>query len=127
MVETAPRGAIALAQKRLLEVGRTDDLGFAFEADIDTALGWWFEVERSPLLPAINALSGTDVVPHHHDYIRRLATYRRANASPLDDPELNRQMLENARQRDPQVADEMAQATAEQRRAIEEILNKYAP
>jgi hypothetical protein len=124
--DAAPRGVVAIGQLRLIEKGRLDDLKLALENDIDTGLLLWHDLSASPLRPAMNTLSGVEVFPEYEEYVRRLATYRKANASPLADPKLVESLVSNAQKRDPEVARELEESVASSRRAIQEVVTKYA-
>ena len=122
MADAAPRGVVAIAQIRQLEKGQTESIRFDLEAEVDSGLMWWHELDRFPLRRALNTLSGADVIPGDEKYVRRLAIYRKEHPSPLDDPSLNRQMLEHM---DPSVAKDLEEGDRSRRQAIKEMLQKY--
>lgn len=124
--DAAPKGAVAIAHLRLIESGRLNDVKFALESDIDTGLVLWHDLYSSPLRPAINALSGIDVFPEYEQYVRRLASYRKANKSPLSDPKLTESMISSAGKHNPAFARELAQSKESADRAIDEMVKKYA-
>lgn len=83
MAEAAPRGAVAAAQLKTMESGRTDFVRLQLESNIDTALIGWWELERSPAFPALNVLTLSSVHPDYERLVRRVARYRAANPSPI--------------------------------------------
>jgi hypothetical protein len=122
MADAAPRGAVAIANLRLLEKGQTDPVRFYFESEVDSGLMWWHELDQFPLRGALNTLTGDDVIPGDEKYVRSLANYRREHPSPLDDPSLKREMLE---QMDPSVVKDLEEGDRSRRQAIKEMLQKY--
>jgi hypothetical protein len=80
--DAAPRGVISLRHLQMLEKDRIANMKLSMEVDIDRALIGWHELSQSNLMPFVNAASGLDVFPGFEKYIRTLATYRKANASP---------------------------------------------
>lgn len=89
--DAAPRGVISMRQLQMLEKGRAEDVKFAMELDIDGGLLRWHELSQSSLKPVVNVASGQDVFPGFEKYIRPLATYRKANPSPLPTSEYAKQ------------------------------------
>ena len=124
--DAAPRGVIAIGQLRMIESGRMDYLRSALESDIDSGLLLWHDLASSPLRPVVNTLSGTEVFPEYEDYVRRLATYRKAHPSPLSDPKLAESLVSNAQKLSPEVARELKQSTAAADRSIQEMVKQYA-
>ena len=122
MADAVPRGVVAIGNLRLLEKGQPESVRFYLESEVDSGLMWWPDLERVPLL---NVLSGSDVIPGYEDYVRRLATYRKAHPSPLDDPSLNQQMIAHIRDQDPSMARELEEGARIRRQAIQEVLRKY--
>jgi hypothetical protein len=81
--DAAPKGVIAIGQLRLIKQGRINDLKGILENDIDTGLILWHDLSASQLRPLMNTLSGTEVFPEYEQYVRKLATYRKAHQSGL--------------------------------------------
>jgi hypothetical protein len=125
--DAAPKGVIAIGNLRLIESGRTNDLKFALESEIDTGLMLWHDLSASPLRPVMNPLSGIEIFPDYEQYVRKLAAYRKANKSPLSDPKLTESLISNARKHDPALARELEQSKHSAERAIDEVVKKYAP
>jgi hypothetical protein len=123
MADAAPRGAVAIGNLHLLEKGQTNSVRFYLESEVDSGLMWWHELDQFPLRRALNALSGGDVIPGDEMYVRRLAIYRKEHPSPLDDPSLNREMLEHMP--DPSVVNDLEEGDRSRRQAIKEMLQKY--
>jgi hypothetical protein len=121
-----PRGVVALGQLRLIEAGRTDDLKFQFEADVDSSLMWWHDIARSPLRPALNVLSGSEVFPEYEKYVRRLATYRKSHPSPMFDAARLAETQAELEKTDPVFAADLEQGQRESQLAIEEVVSEYA-
>jgi hypothetical protein len=79
----------------------------------------------SPLRPALNILFGADVIPGYEAYVRRLATYRKEHASPLDDTALIEQTTQHIQDQDPSMAQELKEGDRMKRQAIQEMFQKY--
>lgn len=127
MVDYSTRGVIAISNTRLLDSQRSSDLRAQFASDIDSGLMFWHEIDRSPLRPALNVLTGIELIPQYETYVRRLAAYRKAHPSPLDDPALIAQMLREAKDKDPAFAAELVEGGKQRQHAIQEVMRKYAP
>ncbi len=127
MAGAGPRGAIAIGQVHLLDSGRLEDLRFLAESNIDDGLTQWYRIDKSALRPALNVLSGWNVIPEYEVYARRLAEYRKRHPSPLDDPAVTQRMLEGmaAKGADPAIAQEAAAGLIEHRRIVREMVQKY--
>ena len=123
--DAAPRGVLAISQLQSIEQGRIDDVRALLESDIDSGLVLWYDLSRSPLHPAINTLSGTEVFPEYEQYIRRLAAYRKAHRSSLSDPAKVQSMLETAAKTNPEFARELKQGNERAVRAIDTLVKKY--
>ena len=65
MADAGPRGAIAIGQVHLLDSGRLEDLRFLAESNIDDGLTQWYRIDKSALRPALNVLSGSNVIPEY--------------------------------------------------------------
>jgi hypothetical protein len=125
MADAPVRGAIAVAQLQALDRQQIDPIRTQLEAEIDSGLMWWAQVEQSPTYGALNALSGHDLIPAHLRYVRRVATYRKTHPSPLADPALIAKMLESVRADDPDFADQLAESGRESTAAIARMVEKY--
>lgn len=66
-----------MGNTRLLEAQRVSDLRAQFAFDIDSGLMWWYRIDHSLLCPALNILTGTEVIPQCEVYVRRLAAIAR--------------------------------------------------
>lgn len=109
MVDSIPRGSISLAHLGKVQQGVSRNMVTAFEGDVDLALIWAYRLEQHPLAPALEPLWGLRV---SEQSLTRLASYRKANPSPLgaqalaaepvpDTPEAvaaHKDLLEGARQ-----------------------------
>ena len=93
MADAPVRGVIATQHLRMLEENNAADLRIAFEADVDSGLMWWAQLEDHPLYWIINTLSGHHVASDHERYVRRLAIYRKTHRSPLREPAVVENML----------------------------------
>jgi hypothetical protein len=77
MANAPVRGSIAVAHLKSLDNNRLENVRASLDADIDTGLVLWSEVEEAPLSGALNLLSGERVLPDHLQYVRRVASYRK--------------------------------------------------
>jgi len=125
MADAAPRGVMAISQLHLLDTGHLEPIRMELNSEIDLGLMWWHQIDQFPLRSALNTLSGEDVVPQSESYVRRLATYRKNQPSPLEDPTLNQQLLDNAKKADPAFAKDLEAAGRQQRLILQEMLQKY--
>lgn len=125
MADAGPRGALAIEQLHQLEKGTSEPIRLQLESEIDLGLTWWHQIDEFPLRFALNTLSGTDVIPEEETYVRRLAVYRKEHPSPLEDPSLNQQLLDNARKLDPAIAKDLEDSGREHRRIVQEMLERY--
>jgi hypothetical protein len=82
MLDSAPRGAIALHHLRALDSGKTGNMRVGLEGDIDMALIWSFHIDQHPLNQLLEPVWG---YPMHYrvEYLERLANYRKKTPSPL--------------------------------------------
>src|ERR1700728_4745655 len=124
MAIAVPRGAAAITQVHFLEKGSTEPIRFQLESDIDSGLVWWHQIDQFPLRPALNVLSGNDVLPAAEVYVRRLAAYRKVHPSPLADPTLKQQMLDNVREEDPAFAKYLEDGWRQHHDILQEMLEK---
>jgi hypothetical protein len=125
MADAPVRGAIAVGMLKSLDRNQLDPIRTQFEAEIDTGLIWWAELEQSPMQRALNALSGQDLIPANLRYVRRVATYRKTHPSLLADPAVVTGMLESVGADDPDLAAELAESGKEQDAAIARMIEKY--
>jgi len=126
MAQAPVRGSIAAGQLNSLDRGRLDDVRTQLESEVDLGLIWWAQLEEFPLYRALNVLSRQSVVPDNLRYMRRVAAYRKAHASPLAHPELIDQMLESVRADDPDLANQLVEGGRENEAAIARMIQKYA-
>jgi hypothetical protein len=115
-----------MGQVKLLEQGRLSDLRMLYESDIDSGLVWWAQLEDDRTYRLLNVLSGHAVVPQYEQYVKRAATYRKSNKSPLRDPTLVESMLKSAREADPAFARDLEDGGREVEQAIDRMVKKYA-
>ena len=122
MLDSIPRGGISLSHLERVSQGVTKNMVTSFEADVDLALIWAYQLEQHPLMPALEPLWGLRM---SEESLTRLANYRKLNLSPLraealvaepvpDTPEASaarRELLDGARQNE---------------RVISSMLAKYA-
>jgi len=120
------RGSIAVAHLKSLDENHLDNVRASLNADIDSGLIWWAELEQSPLSGALNFLSGENVLPDHLKHVERVARYRKTHASPLSDPKVTGPMLESVRKVDPELADQMVAAGKESDAAMALMIEKYS-
>jgi hypothetical protein len=123
--EAPVRATIAIAHLKLLEQGRLSDIKPFYESEIDSGLMWWAQLEDDPNYRLLNLLSGHDVVPDYQRYVKRVATYRKTNASPLRDRALVASMLKSAREADPAFARALEESGREADLAIDRMVKKY--
>jgi hypothetical protein len=82
MLDSAPRGSIAVAHLRALDAGKTGNLRISLEGDVDMALIWAYYVQDYPLRPLFEPVWGYPLY-YHAESLQRVATYRKATPSPL--------------------------------------------
>jgi hypothetical protein len=126
MANAPVRGSIAVAHLKSLDNNRLGNVRATLDADIDTGLVWWSELEESPLSGALNLLSGEKVLPDRLQYVRRVASYRKTHSSPLSDPKVVGAMLESVREDDPELAKQMVEGGRESEAAMALMMKKYA-
>jgi hypothetical protein len=81
MLDSIPRGGLAMYQLTKAQQGPTSNTTTALEADVDAALLWAYKLELHPLLPLVEPLwgfGGPDSAS-----LQRLAAYRATHPSPL--------------------------------------------
>lgn len=120
------RGSLALGHLEMLRKGQASEMRLFFESDVDSGLLWWDQLEAYPLFGWINVLSGYDVMPQHEQWVRRIATYRKNNPSPLREPARVQEMLHSIRENDPAFASELDESGRETEEAIDRMIAKYA-
>ena len=126
MADAPIRGSIAVARLKSIEDGQLNNVRATLDADIDSGLIWWDQLEHSPLHGALNALSGQEVLPETLRYVRRVAAYRKTHPSPLLDSKVTAQMLESVRADNPQMAEELAEDGEQGEAAIARMIDRYA-
>jgi hypothetical protein len=126
MANAPVRASIAVAHLKSLDENHLENVRATLDADIDSGLVWWSELEQSPLSGALNLLSGENVLPDHLRYVRRVASYRKTHASPLSDPKVVGPMLESVRESDPELAKEMVEDGRKSDAALAQMIEKYA-
>ena len=58
MLDSIPRGGISLSHLERVSQGVTKNMVTSFEADVDLALIWAYQLEQHPLMPALEPLWG---------------------------------------------------------------------
>lgn len=82
MLDSVPRGAIALHNLRALDTGKTGNMRIGLEGDVDTAMIWSYHLQEYPLHSLLEPVWGYPM-HYHTDYLKRLTTYRKSTPSPL--------------------------------------------
>jgi hypothetical protein len=82
MLDSVPRGSIAVAQLRALDAGKTGNLRINLEGNVDMALVWAYELQEHPLYPLFEPVWGYPL-RYHAQSLQRLANYRKTTPSPL--------------------------------------------
>ena len=82
MLDSAPRGSIAVAHLRALDAGKTGNLRISLESDVDMALIWGYQIQDYPLRSLFEPVWG---YPLHYQVksLERVANYRKTTPSPL--------------------------------------------
>jgi len=83
LLDSASRGALAVANLRALDTGKIAPVRVLFESDVDQSLvnhtlldeSWWYPIYSSGLLPFSPSAQ--------EEYVRRAAQYRKSHMSPL--------------------------------------------
>jgi len=127
MTEAAPRGVVGMQLGRRIDVVGADEAKYYFESQIDAGLMFWHDVSESRLSPYLNTLTGTEVYPEYEKYIRRLAQYRKANPSPLWDPATGAEVDATVAGHDAELAKDIAEASRDAKKAMDEVVSNYAP
>jgi hypothetical protein len=81
MLDSVPRGAIALHHLRALDTGKTGNMRIGLEGDVNMALIWSYHTQEHPLHGFLEPLWGYPM-HYHTDYLRRLTNHRKATPSP---------------------------------------------
>ena len=94
MLDSVPRGSIAVGQLRALDEGKPGNLRINLEGNVDMALIWAHEVQDHPLRPLFEPVWGYPL-HYHRESLQRLANYRKAVPSPLRAEAIAREPLPN--------------------------------
>ena len=82
MVDSLPRGALALHHMAGIERGKTQNVLIGLESDVDIALLWGDRLEHYPLRSILEP--AWDIpLSSSEQYLPRLADYRQQHPSPL--------------------------------------------
>ena len=127
MVEAAPRGVLGMQLGQRIDADQGDEAKYYFESQVDAGLMFWHDVSESRLSPYLNSLTGDDIYPEYEKYIRRLAEYRKSNPSPLWDASAIAEVDANIAKHDPELAKELAAAGRDAKKAMDDVVSKYAP
>lgn len=82
MLDSVPRGVIALAYLRALTAGKTENMRIGLEHDVDMAIIWSYHIQQYPLHPLLEPVWGYPM-HYHADYLQRLANHRKSVPSPM--------------------------------------------
>jgi hypothetical protein len=82
MVDSLPRGAMALHHIAGIERGKTQNVLISLESDVDMALLWGHHLEHHPLRSVLEPAWGLPL-SLSEQYLTRLADYRQQHPSPL--------------------------------------------
>jgi hypothetical protein len=82
MLDSVPRGAIALDHLGALDAGKTGNMRIALEGDVDLAMIWSYHIQEYPLHPFLEPVWGYPM-HYHADYLQRLANHRNSTPSPM--------------------------------------------
>jgi hypothetical protein len=82
MLDSVPRGAIALDHLRALDAGKTGNMRVGLEGDVDIAMIWSYHIQEYPLHPLLEPVWGYPM-HYHADYLQRLANHRKSTPSPM--------------------------------------------
>ena len=126
-VQVAPDAAAQVELGRRLDAGHAEEVSYYFESQVDAALMYWHDVLDSPTTPYLNSLTGGKFFPEYETYIRSLAQYRKAQPSPLWDPEDMAEIDDYLSKHKPDRAAEFAAASREAKATMDEVVSKYAP
>ena len=126
MAGAAPRAHAGLTLMHSIDVGRTDQVTYYFESQIDAGLLFWHDLSQSRLYPMLNQLSGDDVFPSWERSVRPLAEYRKTHPSPLMSEEVDAQVSAYLEKIDPTRAAAVAESSRKAKEAMEEVVAEYA-
>jgi len=127
MAEATARGAVGLNFLPGIDAGRTDEVTYYFESQIDAGLMFWHDVRHSPVYPILKQLSGDETYAGYEQYVRRLAEYRKANPSPLWDPKDMAEVEAYLTVHKPEKAAEILTSSREAKAAMDAVVSEYAP
>jgi hypothetical protein len=82
MLDSVPRGAIALHHLNALDAGKTANMRIGLEGEVDMAMIWSYRMEKYPLHALLEPVWGYPM-HYHADYLQRLANHRKTTPSPL--------------------------------------------
>jgi hypothetical protein len=82
LLDSVPRGSIAVYHLRALDSGKTGNMRVNLEGQVDAALISAHQVQGYPLHALIEPIWGYPL-HYHADSLQRLANYRKATPSPL--------------------------------------------
>jgi N-acyl-D-aspartate/D-glutamate deacylase len=126
-VDSTGRGVAGLQLMRSIDAGRTHEVTYYFESQVDAGLMSWHSVQSSTLYPFLNQLSGVDVTPGMEPYVRQLAAYRKNNPSPLWDPRDMAKVEAYLRDHKPETAEDSIAASRAAKEAMDSVVSEYAP
>lgn len=90
MLDSVPKGAMALHHLNALDSRKTHNMRVALEGDVDMALLWAYRTQQHPLGSLAEPLWGYPL-KSHDEYLRRLADYRATHRSPMHSEALAKQ------------------------------------
>jgi hypothetical protein len=82
MLDSVPRGAIALHHLSALDTGKTGNMRVGLEGDVDLAMLWSYQIQQHPLYSLLEPVWGYPM-HDHAGYLQRLANHRKSAPSPM--------------------------------------------
>ncbi|WP_061537086.1 hypothetical protein [Collimonas arenae] len=124
MLESTPKGVLAVANLKALELGKTEPLKLLLESDVDQALSyyslqkdtWWYPLFKSGAL-LVNP-------GDYEGYIRRVANYRELHPSPMNESAFDVVPADKSEYKEEYK--QMAKALREHTKRVNDTVKKYA-
>ena len=123
MLDSAPRGSIALIHIQAIEAGKTQNMVTMLESDVDNALLWNCALEGDLLSPLLHPLWGFDT-PGLPAYLTRIANYRKEHPSPFTPEALAKPEPRNDEERKMRVW--LIDGARENQQTISRMVTRYA-
>jgi hypothetical protein len=125
-MEVVARGVLATQMTRMLDNNRVDYVRLQLDADIDNGIVQWGVLQQSPVFQFVDYVDRSGLKYPLDDYITRLATHRRDNASIYSDPEFMERTTQSIGKRNPAFAAEISASQVELQNEIRVVVEKYA-